>query len=386
MHKHTIRLMAMVGVAGGVLGLMCAGAPAGCAADGKPSSSSRKSSTRSTPPKDKTKAEPEVITPQGNNTSTSPKVAPLSATERASLRERALNLLANTAQAGSPEERANALEALVQTPRRLADVAETALQDSNTGVRAVAAMSIGKAKLAALAPRLRPLLQDESPYVRAGAMYALKQCGASVDITPLAGMLFDYSARVRANAAYILGELGEKSAVAPLREAHKATSARSNQTELRLSDLQLAEARVKLGDDTALADIRAALYPSKPEDLEASALAVQIVGQIKDSVSVNRLIELTAPKDSGGQDMPGEIRMAAAASLARLGQPQGSYIAREYFQGGKETLRAQAASLFGETQRPENLQLVSRLMADPDGRVRVSAAAAVVKITDRGGD
>jgi HEAT repeat protein len=310
----------------------------------------------------------------------------MTANEKASLREKALNLLSNTAQAGSPEERANALEALVQTPRRLANVAETALQDTNTGVRAVAALSIGKAKLTALAPKVRPLLTDESPFVRSGAMYALKQCGATVDITPLAGMLFDTDARVRAQAAYILGELGEKSAVAPIREAHKSASGRSNQTEVRLSDLQLAEARVKLGDDSALAEIRAALYPSKPEDFEAAALAVQISGQIKDTVAVNRLIELTAPKDSGGQDMPGEIRMAAAAALARLGQPQGSYIAREYFQGGKETLRAQAASLFGETQRPENLQLVSRLMDDPDGRVRVSAASAVVKITDRGTD
>jgi HEAT repeat protein len=199
-------------------------------------------------------------------------------------------------------------------------------------------------------------------------------------------MLFDPSALTRAQAAYVIGELGEKSAIGPLREAHKEISARANPTEVRLSDLQIAEARVKLGDDSALADIRAALYPAKPEDLEASALAVQIVGQIKDTVSVNRLIELTNPKDSGGQDMPGEIRMAAAAALARLGQPQGSYIAREYFQGGKESLRAQAASLFGETQRPENLQIVSRLMEDPDGRVRVSAAAAVVKITDRSED
>jgi HEAT repeat protein len=196
-------------------------------------------------------------------------------------------------------------------------------------------------------------------------------------------MLFDSSARVRAQAAYVLGELGDRSAVGLLREAHKSLSARANPTEVRLSDLQLAEARIKLGDDSALADIRSALYPAKEEDLEAAVLAVQIVGQIKDSVSVNRLIELTNQKEPGGQDLPGELRMAAASALARLGQQQGSYIAREYFQGGKETLRAQAASLFGETQRPENLQLVARLMEDPDGRVRVSAAAAVVKITDR---
>ena len=59
---------------------------------------------------------------------------------------------------------------------------------------------------------------------------------------------------------------------------------------------------------------------------------------------MHRLIELTSPKEPGGQELPGEVRMAAASALAKLGQPKGSYIAREYFQGGKETLRAQAAT------------------------------------------
>lgn len=315
---------------------------------------------------------------------TASSVSPLSAGEKAALREKALALLMTTAQSGTPEERANALESLVQTPQRLAGVAEAGLSDQNLGVRAVAAMAIGKAKLTDLAPRVRPLLQDESSFVRAAAMFALKRCGASVDLSPLAGMLFDQSARARAQAAFVLGELGDKSAVPLLREAHKSLSARANPAEVRISDLQLAEARIKLGDDSALADIRSALFPAKEEDAESAVLAVQIIGQIKDTVSVNRLIELTAQKEAGGQELPGELRMAAASALARMGQPYGAYIAREYFQGGKETLRAQAASLFGEVQRPENLQIVSRLLEDPDGRVRVAAAAAVVKITDRG--
>jgi HEAT repeat protein len=321
---------------------------------------------------------------QPSSSSSASKLPPLSTTEKAALREKALALLVTMAQNGTPEERANALEALVQTPQRLASVAESGLTDQNLGVRAVAAMAVGKARLATLAPRVRPLLQDESPFVRAAAMFALKRFGASVDISPLAGMLFDSSARVRAQAAYVLGEMGDKSAVPLLREAHKSLSARANPTEVRLSDLQLAEARVKLGDDSALADVRSALFPAKEEDLEAAVLAVQIIGQIKDAVSVNRLIELTAQKEPGGQELPGELRMAAASALARMGQPHGTYIAQEYFQGEKESLRAQAASLLGDIQRPENLQIVSRLMEDPDGRVRIAAAAAVVKITDRG--
>lgn len=322
-------------------------------------------------------------TGSGLTDSGAPKVPPLNSNERAALREKALTLLANTAQAGNPEERANALESLVQTPARLAGVAELALQDQNVGVRTVAAMTIGKAKLTNLAPRVRPLLQDESPFARCAAIFALRRCGQNVDPTPLAGYLFEPDPRIRAHAAYILGELGEKSAIGPIKDAQKERTARNNGAATRISDLQLAEARVKLGDESAVADIRSAMYPAKSEDLEAAVLAIQIAGQIKDNASTNRLIELTATKDQSGSEIPGELRVASAAALAKLGQSQGSYIAREYFRGGKEALRAQSANLFGETQRPENLQLVSQLMDDPDGRVRVAAAAAVVKITDR---
>jgi hypothetical protein len=43
-----------------------------------------------------------------------------------------------------------------------------------------------------------------------------------------------------------------------------------------MMELQISEARVKLGDEEALIDIRAALFPARSEDLEATALAAQI--------------------------------------------------------------------------------------------------------------
>ena len=311
---------------------------------------------------------PGVITPDGAESS---KVVHLTSTERAELREKALAYLVKTAQGGTPEERANAIEALSPTPARLAGIAELALKDQSPAVRSVTAMSIGRAKLAGLAPRVRPLLQDDSPFsAAASAIYALKRCGQNVDLSPLSVMLFDPNPRVRAQGAFILGELGEKSAVAMVRDAQHANMSRANPAEVKLSDLQLSEARVKLGDDTALPEIRTALFPARPEELEASVLAIQIVGEVRDVGSTNWLIQLVAPKDATGGEIPGEIRIAAAASLAKLGQPQGSYVVREYFRGGSEALRAQSAHLLGETGHTENLQIVSQMMDDPDGRVR----------------
>lgn len=304
---------------------------------------------------------------------------------RAAMREQALILLVNTASAGGNEDRANALEALGMTPVRLASVAEPALVDPNAGVRAIGAMAVGRAKLVKFAPRLTPLVQDENAFVRIGAIYALYKCGAPIDISPLASMLMDPSPRVRAQAAFVLGELGQKSALGPLRDAARAPTGRAAPAAVRLSDLQVAEARVKLGDDSALADIRTALFPSRPEDLEAAALAIQIVGEVKDQGSVNRLIQLTAPMDESKQPMPPEIRMAAAASLAKLGQTRGSYIAREFYMAQQDTLRAQAAFLMGETKNPGNLAILTGMMNDQVGRVRVYAAAAIVKITENEG-
>jgi HEAT repeat protein len=309
--------------------------------------------------------------------------APMTKTERATLREQALNLLVNTAAGGSPEERANAVEALTRTPARLSMVLDGALQDTSPAVRAVAAMAAGRTRAGQAAPLLRRLMQDESRLVRSAAVYGLYKLGQNPDATMLAGMLFDASPRVRAQGAFIMGEMGEKSALGPLREAAKQPAGRAAPGEVRVMDLQIAEARVKLGDEEALADVRSALFPARPEDLEACLLAMQIVGQVKDRASVNRLIELTADKDPNKQEMPGEIRVGAAMALARLGQPEGSYIAREYFAGASEALRAQSAHLFGELGRAENLPILARMMADPDGRVRVAAASAVVKITER---
>lgn len=301
---------------------------------------------------------------------------------RATLREKALTFLAASAASGPPEERVNAIEALQVSPARLYPVLDSAVADPAIAVRAVAAMTVGRAKLDAAAPKIRPLVNDSAPQVRASALYALHRCGEGTDLTPMAAMLYDKDLRVRSQTAFLLGEMGETSALELLRDSAKASTSRASPAEVRIWELQIAEAQTKLGDDKAIQEIRAALFPAKPEDLEATALACQIVGQLRDQASVNRLIVLTALQDDSKQFMPAEIRLGAAAALARMGQRQGSYIADQYRQNSKDSLRAQSAYVYGETRQIENLATLSEMMGDPVGRVRVAAAAAIVKITD----
>jgi HEAT repeat protein len=301
-----------------------------------------------------------------------------------SLRERALTKLTEAAARGTPEEAANAVEAMIPTPGRLTQAVVSALRDPSAGLRGVAAMSVGKARLAQVSSAVEPLVNDPSPQVRAAAIFALRRLGRSIDPTPLSEMLFDNDPRVRSQAAFVLGELGDPSALPMLSESVRSVPKRTDPSEQRLLELQVAEARVKLGDELALVDVRAALYPARAEDFEAAALAAALLGQLRDRASVNQLIELTRMTDGNKRPMPGEVRLAAAASLAKLGQPFGGPIALEYANNSRDALRAQAAFVFGEIGDTANLGELSRLMEDPVGRVRIAAASAVLRVTDGG--
>lgn len=301
------------------------------------------------------------------------------------LRERAFDMLMLMAHDPLPQVRANALEALAESPQRLRPLAAAALNDENAGVRSTAAMMIGRAKLVDLAPATRPLLTDPSPFVRASTIYALAKCGLEVDVTPLAPMVLgDPSAQLRSHAAFLLGELGDPSAAGLLREAARSRPAQAKPAESRLLQIQIAEALYKLGDTSQAEPIRAALYPSTATDLEATALAAQVLGNIRDKSSTDELVYLTAYRDKQKNRMPAEIRLAAAASLAKLGLDKGSFVADEYSGIGLDAVRAQAAFVYGEIGRKENLPKLEKMMADRAGIVRVAAAGAVLKVKDTG--
>lgn len=302
---------------------------------------------------------------------------------RTQLREKAIDALAAGTSSPSPEQRANSLEGLLLVPTRLEPIVRAALADESAAVRAVAAALVGKAGLASSTSFVQPLLNDPVVFVRASALYSLRKSGRNIDITPFAQFLEDPSPRVRAHAGFLLGELGDTSATTMLKEAAADPMPRASVAEVRIAQLQLAEARVKLGDETAIHECRAALFPARNEDLEATALAAQIAGEIEDRTSINQLINLTALKDGAGRTMPPEVRLAAAGSLAKLGLPKGAFIAREYSRNQTTALRAQSAYVFGQTGQLENLSDLEAMLNDENGIVRIAAAAAIVKITSR---
>lgn len=301
----------------------------------------------------------------------------------AALRERAVSVIESGVRSPDAEVRANSIEAASKLPARMENLVALGLADANEGVRTVAVMSVGRSKIDRLTPAVESLRDDPSPFVRAATIFALAKNGRDVDQTPLAGMLTgEWPTRVRSHVAFVLGELGNPSAAPMIRSAARQSRGRATNAglaDVQLMHLQFAEAIVKLsGDESSLESLRAALYPSRPEELEATALSVQILGQVRDRKSVDNLIYLASYKDEAGNLLPAEVRLAVAGALARIGMPQGGFIADEYWTSEIPAIRAQSAFVYGVTGSPQSLGRLDAMLDDPDARVRISAAAAVL--------
>lgn len=297
-------------------------------------------------------------------------------------RNRAVGELLTLTEDIRPAVRANAIEALGYAPELGAGAIEQGLRDSNEGVRSVAATVVGRNGMHGLVAWVRPLVLDDSPYVRASATYALSVLGENEDVSALAPLLLeDPDPRVRAHAAFLLGELGDASALGLLGEAYRSPLARANASEVRLLRLQIGEAMAKLGNEEALAGIRAALFPSRPEEMEYAALAIQIIGAVGDENSIDQLIYLA--EGAADLPMPPEIRLAAADALARLGHPQGAFIADEYARADSEAVRGYAAVVYGRTESGENLDKLLTMLGDRSIGVRAAAARGILELTGR---
>ena len=311
-------------------------------------------------------------------------------TTLAGVSEYAVTMIEELSRSEQPDVRANAVEAAGMVPRRLESVIVTGLSDRNEGVQSVAAMTIGKQRLVTLAPRTRMLLSSTSAYVETAAIMALTRNGETVDDTKmsrLGELLFtSQSPRIRAHVAFLVGEIGNDSALPMLKDAAGVKMPLAAQGEYNSMMLQFAEAMFKLGDANQIETIRAALTPGRPDDLEATAVAAQILGELGDKKPIDQMVYLSAYRDPTTKQLyPAEVRMQIASSLGKLGLDRGGFVADEFLKSPDPALRAQSAAVYGDTGRPEHLPKLVELMQDPLEQVRITAAAAVLKVAKRSG-
>jgi HEAT repeat protein len=295
------------------------------------------------------------------------------------LREEALTLLETLSKDASPEIRANVVEAAGSSSQRLRSIIERGLTDPSPAVQTVALMVVGRNKISELAALARVSLNAENPYVKAAAILALTANGKEVDQTPLAGILLTHEKpQVRAHAAYILGEIKNKSALGLLRQAAREKLVMASEAQVKSYQLQIAEALVKLGDQSQIDTIRASLY-SGPDDLESVAFAAQILGNIGDTGARNNLINLSVYRDKAGTPLPPDVRLAVAAALAKLGETDAAMIATEFVTHAEPAIRKQAAFVLGLGGKNALVVHLNTLLQDQDAGVRVAAADAILR-------
>lgn len=320
------------------------------------------------------------------NTAGSAVLGPLDAVERSRLRESAIQALLDMVASEDAQVRANALEGLIPAASRLEAVLPAALADDNVGVRSVAAVAVGRGKIRGVLDAVRPLVHDASPFVRAAAIFALRANGEEVDPSPLGAMVTtDPSSQVRAQAAFLLGELRDKGTSSLLRDAAEQDVPQANAIEEKLLQVQIAEALVKLGDAEQLHTIRAALYPSTPEELDATVVAIQILGGLKDRGSLGQLRTVASMRDPAGNPLPVEVRLAAAGALGDLGSGELESLAAGVFAKGSDPQRMQAAWALGRIASPGAVRLLHGSLGEPTERVRVAIAAALLTAIERNG-
>ncbi len=325
-----------------------------------------------------TKAESISQSPIGPGRTPMPSIGQVAAVDvPEDLHNAAIDVLLRAAASTNELLRANAIEALHHAPAQLEPVVRRGVVDENRGVRFVAAMTIGTFRMEQLAHLLEPLLSDESLSVQASAIFGLKRCGQRVDPTPLSAMIVSDDPEVRGNAALVLGELGDPSAAPMIRQAVGKGMQRANEARVKMVNLQLAEAMVKLGLESEIEAIRAALF-APPEQGEIVAVACMICGRLKDERVVANLIRLAR---RGRFQQPAEVRMAATWALARIRPTQATIdVPMEYTSIEQYQLRAQAALTLGEVADTAALPTLATMLYDPNPLVRVAAASAILQV------
>ncbi|MFZ9915803.1 MAG: HEAT repeat domain-containing protein, partial [Phycisphaerales bacterium] len=149
-----------------------------------------------------------------------------------------------------------------------------------------------------------------------------------------------------------------------------------NPIRARLVDLAAAEALVKLGQESEIEPIRAALF-APPEQSELSIVACDALGRLRDERSRD-MLERIVTVEGPGRRSP-ELRLAASKALVEIGVRNDLAIAtcREYASDADPRIRAQVASVLAVVPTEESARMLAALVLDTDPTVKVSAAGGM---------
>ena len=315
-------------------------------------------------------------------------------------RSRALTTLHRAARDSDNYTRAKAIEAMVDVlGTRSGSVYLAALDDPEPNVRFAAALAVGDLKYAPARPRILAMARYKQPgaerqwSVYCGVVYAMHRLGHTEQTGRLGKLLFHEGPVVRANAAMVMGKLGEPSAIAPLRALYE--------DERKISvKLQALESMARLGDERSLEKIDS--HAREPFPV-AKLVALRIMGERGSRQAVIMLKGIAT-----SQHQQPQARVLAAGAMARLGtvtdylydlcltsagDPSG--VMRAAMGGAHDaaasdpialtTLRRLAVISLGWMRRSHAVDVLTELLDDADGGVRVAAAMSILRLLDPAG-
>jgi len=285
-----------------------------------------------------------------------------------------------------PRVRTTALEALANTEGTEAGaVMLQALRDPYAPVRFAAAMAIGDTRYAPARPILLKMIKDPSlpKKLKCAIIYALHCLGDDTYTTELGHLLRDKDKWVRAQAATIMGKMGEPSAIGPLKSIQRTDRD-------PVIQLEVTEALAILGDKRSIRLLEAF---TKSQNLEDRLIAAQALGKTSSLSPAPILKQLL--NDTRQEPV---VRVAAAASLARLGQSVRTHLLLEAATNpakvlrkarGKDaelrpidiiSLQTVAIRALQYIHEPETIRVLTPLLRSPKGAVRVAASETLLKL------
>lgn len=305
---------------------------------------------------------------------------------------------------------------------------EEGLTDGSGMIRALVAEALGKRKAGQRSERLRQALKDSAGLVRATAVKSIGKSGDQKVIPLIEESLQDEQVLVQIAAAQVLYQLGKKQLWARLEQAAKGEEGYERGGAIRafgaIKDRRALPLLEKTARDTQ-PSIRAAAIGSlgklqAPESLPTlkAALFDPVPGvrnKAAFSMGYYESHQVLAPLTKALLDTDPGVQAAASASLLRVGVPfsvvEGTL--HKLLQDQNPALRSIAVKALGNGKggkviatlklmlndpipRPrivavrslgrmgehELLPILKRTLRDTDDAVRVTAAAAIVKVLD----
>ncbi len=264
-------------------------------------------------------------------------------------------------------------------------------QDSSDRVREAAAELMGARRDPSTLDGLLALAAESYLAVRVNALAALGQLGDERALDPLINALGNPYSVVQlgaargleamaeqavdilvnrmnqdeapANAIWLLDKLGEPEAVRPVIAA-RGTG------ESAIWQRVVTEA-IEAGDHSVTGSLVAALQNGNPRIRETAVDGLAALGG-RDAVLP--VAELMSDRDW-------EVRLAAAATLGRIG-PLAMDVMATILREGNKNVRAATASLLGRMAAPEAVDALVQALQDPGLLVRANAAEALGRIGD----